>query len=261
VIKAHEHDLVWYSFRQKLPEVSPLEKQDPKPSAPELKSPGQTVISKQGERGAQMIWRPVPQVKPQPEVRLPLIAPPAPAPPRKLLNLPARSPQKKSDSGPALPEPPKVQVKIDTMLASLRAAVDNRPAPRNFVPPVLKPERRVAAASLPEAPRLATSLRSERVPMLAENMAAPLANKPQARTFTPPPAPGRAAAAPVALPDAPKIATQLARQSGAGRNPAIQDVSAAALANKPKAREFVPPPMASGSGNGANRNVTLPVVE
>jgi hypothetical protein len=60
VIKPHEHELVWYSFRQKLPEVSPSEVQHSEPAGAELKSPGQTIISnpKQGERGSRKWHRP-----------------------------------------------------------------------------------------------------------------------------------------------------------------------------------------------------------
>ena len=36
VIKPHEHELVWYSFRQKLPEVSPIEKPEDRPPGAEV---------------------------------------------------------------------------------------------------------------------------------------------------------------------------------------------------------------------------------
>lgn len=262
VIKPHEHELVWYSFRQKLPEVSPADMQHSQPDGAELKNSDQTIISnpKQAERGAQMIWRPAPQVKPQPQAaspnilafRLPLI----PAPPRKKFVPPER--RKRSDPA-SLPEPPKVQAQRPAMPASLVAAIENRPKPRNFVPPVPKAERRAAVQALPEAPGIATALRSERVPLLAENMAAALANKPQPRTFVPPPAHMRPSAGPVALPDAPKIATQLARGNGVAQNPAIQNASAAALANKPKPREFVAP--AAGGGHSLNGSAAAPLLE
>jgi hypothetical protein len=119
VIKPHEHELVWYSFRQKLPEVSPLKKPDDRPPGAELKSP-QTIVSKQGDRGKQMIWRPLPQIKPQPEVaapnilafRMPLIQPPPPGPPRKPFAPPEAKPRKPTDPA-LLPEPPKVQAKSE----------------------------------------------------------------------------------------------------------------------------------------------------
>ena len=268
VIKPHEHELVWYSFRQRLPEVSPPDMQHSQSAGAALKNTNQTIISnpKQAEPGTQMIWRPVPQVKPQPPMaspnilafRLPSIPAPPPGPPRRLFV----PPERRKPPGPApLPEPPKVQaVKPGLELPlSLVAAIENRPKPRNFVPPAPKPERRVAVQALPEAPGIATALRSERVPLLAENMAAALANKPQPRAFVPPPARGRASAGPVALPDAPKIAMQLARANDVARNLVMQDASTAALANKPKPREFVAP--AAGSGHGLNGSAASTLLE
>ena len=269
VIKPHEHELVWYKF-EKLPEVSP-DKPDDRPPGTELRSPDQTIVSKQGDRGKQMIWRPLPQIKPQPEVaspnilafRMPLIQPPPPGPPQRLFVPPQAKPQKAPDPAPALPEPPKVQSKLamkqnPALEANLVAALENRPKPRDFVAPVAKPVERKAAPALPEAPSLATALRSDRVPMLAENMAAPLANKPQARTFVPPAAPGRPSAGPVALPDAPRVAMQLAK---AGEpNAAIDGAVLAPLANKPKPRAFVPP-VTGGGGNGSGSAAAVPLLQ
>jgi TonB family protein len=276
LIKPREHELVWYSFRQKLPEVSPSQDQNPQPSGVERELRDQTLVStpKQGDRGAQMIWRPLPQIKPQPEIaspnilafRLPLIQPPPPGPPRKVLVPPEVKPRKPTDPAPALPEPPKMPAKIKlnqdpALMASIAAALENRPKPRNFVPPVPKPEQRTAVQALPEAPVVATTLRSERVPLLAENMAAPVANKPQPRTFVPPTTPARPAAGAVTLPDAPKIATQLAYTKGVGKSLAFGDASAAALANKPKPHAFVAPPAVTRGGQGSNANAAAPVVQ
>lgn len=147
------------------------------------------------------------------------------------------------------------------MPAGLMAAVVNRPKPRDFVPPVPEPEHHVAVQALPEAPGISTALRSERVPLLEENMAAALANKPQARTFVPPATRARPSAAPVALPDAPNMATQLARTTGMPQNLAIQNASAAALANKPKPRAFVAPAAGAGGGHGLTGSPAAPLVE
>jgi TonB family protein len=202
VIRPHEHQLVWYSFRQKLPEVTPPESRSSLPPGAEFTSPDQTIISnpKHGERGAQMIWRPVPQIKPQPQVaspnilafRLPLIAPP---PPQRLFAPPVPEVPKLAQPAPQLPEPPKIQAKADSKQNPALAASlsENRPKRPEFVPPVSKPQRREPAPGLPEAPGLRTTLRADHVPMLAENLAAALANKPKARTFVPPPAAGQGA--------------------------------------------------------------------
>jgi len=86
--------------------------------------------------------------------------------------------------------------------------------------------------------------------MLAENMAAPLANKPQPRTFVLPAAKPQSPSVPAALPEAPKVA--LASAAGTGSNPALNHDYAAALANQPKPRAFVPPaaPAAVHGTNG-----------
>lgn len=266
VIRPHEHELVWYSFSRKLPEVSPREKQIPKPTTAELASREQTVISnpQQGERGAQMIWRPAPRIKPQPEIvspnilafQRPLLPPPPPGPPPKLF-VPPPPMRKSPQPAPLLAVPPPVQARVASkanplLMADLSAALAIRPEARDFVPPVPHTEKRSAPVALPEAPSVATSLRSGHVPLLAENMAAPLANKPQPRQFVPPPTPGRPASSPTPLPDAPKLATHLAYANGAANNPAMQDASAAALANKPEPRRFIPPQvdrLAAGAGN------------
>ncbi|HKW96772.1 MAG TPA: TonB family protein [Bryobacteraceae bacterium] len=275
VIKPREHDLVWYSFRQKLPEVSPLENQNAEARGAEVKLSDQTIISnqKQSQRGTQMIWRPVPQIKPQPEVpapnilafRMPLIAPPPPGPPPKLFVPPAPKPKEAPKPAPALPEPPTLRARIDAKLnpalaVNLAAALENRPKPRSFVPPVPKPMERAAARALPEVPKIQTSLRSDRVPLLAESMAAPLANKPQPRTFMPPAAKERPPAGPVAMPDAPKVTGQLALNHAAGIT-GLVDNTAAALANKPKPRTFVPPPRGRSGGGEAAAKPTMPAIE
>jgi TonB family protein len=276
LIKPHEEKLVWYNFRQKLPEVSPLESPEERPPGAEVKLPEQTIVSnpRDAQRGPQLIWRPAPQIKAQPALsspnllafRLPAIEPPPPGPPKKLFRPPPPKPRKTPDPAQPLPEPPKLQAKVEmkqnlAMMANLAAALANRPKPRSFVPPVAEPVKRAAAPALPEAPGVSTALRSDRVPLLAESMAAPLANRPQARTFTPPPTRERPAEGPASLPDAPRVAAQAAYAGGATRNPALEDAAMAPLANKPKARTFVAP-AADPGGNGSNgHSAAAPIVE
>jgi len=261
VIRPHEHELVWYSFSHKLPEVAPREKASPRPPATELISPDQTIVSnpKLADRGAQMIWRPAPQIKPQPEVVSPNILafqkPLLPPPPKPFVPpAPARRPMA---AAPVLTAPPSIQAKAVSkpnplLLADASAALQIRPKARDFVPPVPRQEKRTAPVALPEAPSLASSLRSDHVPLLAEKMAASLANKPQPRQFVPPPTPGpgHPASSPVALPDAPKVAATLARANLGANNPVLPDASAA-LANKPEPRKFVAPNAGKGgAGKG-----------
>ena len=265
VIQPHEHELVWYSFSRKLPDVSPPDPQK-SVSGAELVARDQTIVSNpaQAERGAQMIWRPALQVKPQAEIvapnilafRRPPLPPPPPGPPPKLF-IPPPPVQKPPAAAPVLPAPPPVEARAGAkpnpiLLADVSSALERRPKARDFVPPVPRPEKRSAPAALPEAPTVASSLRSERVPMLAENMASALAHKPQPRRFVPPPAPGQPAASPAALPDAPKVTAELAPGNGTPLNPALQNLAAAALANRPEPRKFVPPRASGGPAAGAN---------
>ena len=262
LFKPQEHKLVWYSFRKKLPDVSPPENaRSSEQPAIQSKLP-QTILSNPREAapGTQLIWRPVPQIKPQPEIaspnilafRLPLIAPPALGPPPKPFVPPRPKQLKQPEPTPVLPEPPKIleraELKQDPpLMPDPTAALANRPKPRQFVPPLTKPVERKVSVALPEAPKVASNLRSDRAPMLAENMAAPLANKPQPRTFVPPAAKPQSPSAPSALPEAPKVAGELANAASTGNNPALNHNYAAALANQPKPRAFVPPTAATAA--------------
>ncbi|HUJ22371.1 MAG TPA: energy transducer TonB [Bryobacteraceae bacterium] len=274
VIKPNEHKLVWYSFQEKLPEVSPVEKQDAQPPGAEWTRPDQTIVShpKQADRGSQMIWQPAPQIKPQlirsPNIlafRLPLIAPPPPGPPQKLFVPPAPPAPRRPLRLPELPDPPKMMAPIErkqmALLAANPAALENRPKPRTFVPPAPPPQGQTVPSALPEAPQLASSLRSKHDPLLAESMAAPLANKPQAKAFVPPPTRGRPAAGPAAaLPEAPELAAPGASPKNSTRNALPQGDLAAALPGKPQPRSFVAPPAPGGGGHGANA-APIPTIE
>jgi TonB family protein len=222
VIRPHEHHIVWYSFRQKLPEVSPLESQSYKPPGAEIKTPGQAIVSnpKHGGPDTQMIWRPAPRVVPQRPVvspnilafRLPLIPPPPPGPPRRLFVPPRSVPQK--------------------------------PEPAQFLPaPPLLPAR-VASKS--------------KLLLIAENMAAPLANPPQPRKFVPPPMP-EPMATPIALLEAPKLAVPLSSANRVVHDLPLRD--AAALPNKPEPRKFVPPPDKESASHSINHAPTPPIEE
>lgn len=274
VIAPQESKLVWYKFQEKLPEVSPAESQRaPRPPGAEVQIPHQTIVANppHAERGAQLVWRPAPQIKPQPEVpspnllafRPPLIAPPLPGPPKKLF-FPPGEVKRGPEPAPALPDPPVIPARMEAkqklaMLANIALPAVHKPKLRSFAPPVERAQRTAVPAALPEAPGLATTLRSARVPLLAENMAAPLANKPQPRSFLPPPKRSRPAEGPTALPEAPQVPTTLAYGSGTGRTVVLEDTSAAALANRPKRRSFVPP--SGGQGPSVSSAAAAPAIE
>ncbi len=259
VIRPHEHELVWYSFSRKLPDVSPPQSQSQQPPATEMLSSDQTIISnpKQADRGLQMIWRPTPQIQPQPPVASPNILafqrPLLPPPPKLFVPPPA---QPTPTTAPVLTAPPALQAssaaKLNSLLTTdVSSVLAVRPKPRDFVPPVPLPEKPTVPVALPEAPSISTSLRSNRVPLLAEAMAAPLADKPQPRQFVPPATRERPASAPVPLPEAPQLSGHIGPAVASG-NPALQNGSAAALANKPEPRKFVAPGANAAAGKSGN---------
>ena len=87
VIAPNEKKLVWYSFNDKLPEVSPAARHAPsRPPRAEIKLRDQTIVATApaAKPAKQMIWGPVPRVRLEQDLRAPnLIAVqlPYPAPP------------------------------------------------------------------------------------------------------------------------------------------------------------------------------------
>ncbi len=84
LIATHEHQLVWYKFKDKLPDVSPDSSADPRPPRVEVKM-RQSIVSspKDAPKATQMVWQPLPEIKLPKEVasanilavKLPPIAP------------------------------------------------------------------------------------------------------------------------------------------------------------------------------------------
>ena len=223
----------------------------------------QTIVSnpKQAERGTQMIWRPVPQIKPQPEIaspnilafRLPVIRA---APARTATETVCPSGAQAEEAARArarLPEPPKVakrdQARIRRLSANLVAALENRPKPRNFVPPVPRPERprggSGAAGSSGHRNHAAVGTCSvaggehgrRRSPI--NRSRAPLFRRRRACALRPGPWRCRMRRR--------SRATRARERWGAERW-RCRMLTAAALANKPKPRDFVPPAALAGGG-------------
>jgi TonB family protein len=85
MIKPEETHLVWYSFKRKLPDVSPVRKAQDKPLIAERVA-SQVMISapREAPKADQMIFHPAPEIKPQPPAPLPnIIALSAPPPPQR----------------------------------------------------------------------------------------------------------------------------------------------------------------------------------
>ncbi len=208
--------LVWYSFRSRLPEISPLERQGrSRPPRVDVKTPEQTIASSVpgAIRAPQMIWQPAPQLRVEQDLRSPnLLAfetPRIAPPPKPKLFVPPAPAPRPAEPAPALPPAPQLAARADTavkLIPQPQAAIA-RPDPKRFVPP---PERPRAAPGVPlisAAPQLSASTA---VPKLAlpepgEDLEARLrAARPEAKRFVPPPARTGPASAPV-LDDAPYV--------------------------------------------------------
>lgn len=148
VIRPRETKLVWYNFKQKLPDVSPAH-QSVNADKPLLAKTvaRQSIVSapKDAPDARQMIFHPVPELKPEP--------------PKPLPNMIALS----------LPSPPKKEVKVDSMpeVPKLAAKVD---APELFkMPKVAKPFVRPAEREA----RLMLKVQTVDAPDLKPGAAAP----------------------------------------------------------------------------------------
>src|ERR1035437_5089320 len=211
-IRPNEKRIVWYSLREKLPEIAPADLlPDARPARARVKAP-QTIVAgaRDDARPAPLIWAPEPEVAPPKEMPLPNVV--AVAPPKVVRPFVA-PPDVKQRSGPQggtpvaapieLPEAPRVatpDVKQRSLtVAALIGAVAAKLPPRVFTPPPNVRMQRQAMLPLPEGPQ---------PEMVVEPNALPFPNagpRPQPRAFTAPPARSRAVAA-VGLPAEPEVA-------------------------------------------------------
>ena len=229
-IRPYEKKIVWYSLREKLPEISPADAaSDPRPPRAREKAPQIMVAGKKDDaEPAQLIWTPVPEAaapKPvplpnviavaPPKLLRPFVAPPADAPPAR--------------PAPVLPEAPRVATAIAPNVVLPVTGAGAKPQPRAFTPPPEVRMQRQAALPLPEAPST--------VSMVVEPNALPWAGsgaKPTPRTFVPPPAARPRESTPLSLPAPPELA------SAAWYDQVNNQVPGAGLAKVPRA--FIPPP-------------------
>ncbi len=206
-IRPNEKRIVWYSLREKLPEIAPADLlPDARPARARVKRPETMVAGARDDaRPAPLIWAPEPEVAPPKVMPLPNVVAVAPpkvvrpfvAPPVKLVAPPPAAP---------LPEAPRV-VTADVKTALPLPAVAAKLPPRAFTPPPNVRMQRQAMLPLPEGPQPT---------MVVEPNALPFPNagpRPQPRAFTAPPAKSRVVAA-VVLPAAPEVAGVSATKAG-----------------------------------------------
>ncbi len=252
-IRPNEHRIVWYSLRNRLPDVSPKGPQDPRPSRAHLKF-SQTLVAghKEMERPPQMIWQPAPEVsqpKPQPLPNLVAVAPSRPV--REF----ARPAEKAAAvlTAPALPDAPEIARAVPGRNASPLAGDLAAPV-RKFTAP--QESRLVQAAPvLPDAPRIAAAPERGDLSLPAAIPAGPV------RNFARPPQ-GTKQVETASLPAAPGIAgPQVPVEASlaiAGLNPAVTPD----LPQPPGSREAgfsAGPVLRTEGGTGTPTNSTLEV--
>src|ERR1039458_6357005 len=152
-IRPYEKRIVWYSLREKLPEIAPADRQpDARAARAHVKAP-QTMVagSRDKPRPASLIWVPEPVSSIPKETPLPNVGAGAPrkvvrpfvAPPVKLLAPPPDA---------TLPEAPRTAATDAKAAVTLPVVKPSGPA-RAFTPPPIVRMQRQAMLLLPEGPQ------------------------------------------------------------------------------------------------------------
>jgi TonB family protein len=255
MVQGREHKLVWYHFKEKLPEVRPTKsKADNRPLRAEVRTPRQSIVSapKNAPKAPQMIWQKAPEIKTDIKldspnlvaVSLPKVEPPKefvpPVPQQKKLYTPQID----------LPTPPEVQANATRPPVESALA---RPV-RDFKPPT--PSRRktdlpkIDAAAPPE---LQTGGAPKPV-QLAGVGALPEVSRPL-RDFKLPPSRPKAGPPQISYVD-PSAA--LAASAGGPRNPVVGQVPEASLGKV--YRPFEAPPTPQNAGGRVKAGAAVPVL-
>ena len=223
-IASHESKIVWYDFRQKLPDVSPADTPTAsrRPRA-EVKIASQEIVagSETASRSRQFIWQPAPKLELQQDLRspnllafrAPSVAPPQPAPKPRLepkpFVPPPQAPQPVA-ANPKLEAPPEIAARSVTgasTIGNVLGVQPARPQPRAFVAPRAG---QPAVKSTPALPAPPTVQAAAGVISAIDMGVAPLLHaelpKPARRAFVPPS--GRARPSPFGAPlaEAPALA-------------------------------------------------------
>jgi TonB family protein len=241
-IRPYERKIVWYSLREKLPEIAPADRQpDARAPRAHVTAP-QTMVAgdRDKPRPASLIWIPEPVSRAPKETPLPNVVAVAPpkvvrpfvAPPVKLLAPPPDA---------TLPEAPRTAATDAKAAVTLPVIKPSAPA-RAFTPPPIVRMQRQAMLPLPEGPQPRMVVEPDALPFPTTGP------RPQPRAFTAPPAKPAAMAA---LPEAPGMSAAARRRSPTiaaplGTLPAMP-AAAPVLDAEPPAVAAVPGAMAEAS--------------
>ncbi len=188
VIAPHASKLVWYNFREKLPEVTPPAAHKPdQPPRAEVKIASQEIVagSPKAPRAQQFIWQPAPKLELKRDLQSPnvlAVAAPHTAPPKPKLFVPPLEAPKPAAPAPALAAPPEIRTARNLSApGNLLGVQPAKAPPRKFVAPRAGRPVDKPAPTLPEAPALAAAKPAAAAPLaLGSVPAAP------PRAFVPP---------------------------------------------------------------------------
>lgn len=232
-IRPNEKKIVWYSLREKLPEIAPADTQaDARPPRARKKAAQAMVAGARDDaRPAPLIWAPELEVAAPKEMPLPnVVAVAAPKVVRPFVAPPAKSPGQTSTA--ALKDAPGVADVKTVLPLPLEAPSGPR---RAFTPPPSVRMQRQAMLPVAEGPTPV---------MVIEPNALPFANTaptPQPRAFVAPAAKRRVLAE-VALPAAPEVAGVSAKQ----RTGPQGGTTVASLIGTPQVMRVVAPVISAG---------------
>lgn len=238
VIAPHTSKLVWYNFREKLPQVSPPAMHKPaKPPRVEVKIAAQEIVagSPKVPRARQFVWQAPPKLEMKKDVQSPNLlafhAPRVEPPPKPKRFVPPPEAPKPANEAPTLAPPP--EIRTAQSFGSPGNALGMRPAkapPRAFVAPRAGRAVDKPARALPDAPAVAAANLAPTIPPALDSVPAP----PPRRVFVPPAGGAKPSPFGSALPDAPTLPES-----------AAVDVSVAIVGLDPKPNAPAPAPEGS----------------
>jgi TonB family protein len=241
-IKPYEDRIVWYNLNERLPEITPLQR-DPRPSRARARARQNLVSgSQEDQRPRQLIWMPAPEIATEQRVPAPnVLALATAAGPRRDFTLPPAL--VRPEKPVTLPEAPPVEM---ARLKPVELAAPAGPKPRAFQAPRETPAQ-ILKPALPAAPEL--TIANDHT-TTAASLLPPV--EMARRTFIPPlEAVHRPVAPVVDLAAAPRIEVQLSQTA-----PLLLGASTRAI------RRFVPPAAdRAAAPGGANLPGAPPIEE
>jgi TonB family protein len=197
-IRPRAQHLVWYHFREKIPDVSPGKPQkDKRPLRARVKFQQNLVAGEKDLAGPpQLIRMPGPQIDLPTMLPLPNVLAVAPSRPLRPFQAPPALKTKPPDPAPELPDAPRLAAALPLKPLPFDAALP-RPRARAFTPPpTAKAPAPVPPPELPAAPELSAAALSLAPPSIPHSFATPPAKPESPLPDAPPPVPGMATAVP-----------------------------------------------------------------